>query len=135
MHHNHIRSGGFINAVARNLFDSYFVGYGLAWLFIHLFRLLNDPVPFFNGWLTDFCFVPLVCHTALTFTRFVIIRDETYCYPLSFVLFVAVYGTVFFEMIVPRYSGYGIGDVWDGVVYFSGAAFFYFIHQKRNFLV
>ncbi|MCC5612479.1 hypothetical protein LC612_38735 [Nostoc sp. CHAB 5834] len=113
------------------MFDTYFLGYGLAWVIIHIFRLWAHPLPFLNSWLTDFCFVPAICHVSLTLTRFAIIHDGTYRYPFSFVMFVAIYATVLFEMIIPAFSGYGTGDVYDGVAYFGGALFFYFIHQKK----
>ncbi|MCX6215947.1 hypothetical protein [Spirosoma sp.] len=131
MYHNSVGGGNPVNVVARRLFDAYFVGYGLSWVVIHLFRRWDYPLPFLNGWLTDFCFVPFICHVALTFTRFIFIHDEAYCYPFSFVLFVAVYVTVLFEVIVPGYSEYGTGDAYDGIAYFAGALFFYFVHQKK----
>jgi uncharacterized membrane protein len=117
------------------LFDRYFVLYGMAWVTVHFFRNTGHPLPFVNDWLTDLVFIPSVCHLPLTITRFGLLQNPHYCYPLSFVVGAAVCASIVFEVVLPRYSSQTVGDVFDCIAYFIGAIFFYQYHQKEKRVV
>lgn len=112
----------------KQLFDPLFIAYCLAWCVIHLFRYAGQPLPLLNGHLTDFLAVPAMAHVAVTFTRRWIVRDRSYTYPLSYLLFIALYVSVVSEWIMPNYSTKYTRDGWDVVAYFAGSIFYYYCH-------
>ena len=94
---------------------------------------LHDPVktkyqP--NDHLTDFIAVPVMAHLALTVTRRFIVRDDTY--PLSYLLFIALYVSVILEGVLPRLSSRYTSDWRDVAAYFGGSLFYYFYHPKST---
>lgn len=125
-HRNHSR--GFAGPLARSLFDPVFSCYCLMYAINRLSRAAGAPLPLMNGWLSDFLFVPVVCHIALVLTRY-LLRKPEYKYPLKYIVAVAVYSSVFFELILPAVSSKAIADPLDVVAYMGGAGFYYFVHQ------
>ncbi|MEZ2442279.1 hypothetical protein AB6805_11185 [Chitinophaga sp. RCC_12] len=115
----------------KRLFDPFFLSYCGLWSIIHFFRYIEHPVPLLNGHLTDFMAVPAIAHLALTFTRSYIVRDESYSYPFSYLLFIVLYLSVVFEWVMPQFSAAYTGDMWDVVMYFGGGLFYYYVHEKR----
>jgi hypothetical protein len=111
----------------KQLFDPLFIICCLLWIVIHACRLLHYPIPVLNDYLTDFIAVPVMSHLALTFTRSYIVRNRYYTYPLSYLLFIALYVSVVFEWIMPGISSKFTGDVLDVAAYFAGSIFYYFI--------
>ena len=63
-----------------------------------------------------------------------IVRDESYSYPFSYLLFIALYMSVVFEWVMPQFSAAYTRDTWDVVMYFGGGLFYYFVHEKRIIL-
>lgn len=116
----------------RRLFDPFFIVYCLLWCGIHLCRYLHHPVPLLNDHLTDFIAVPAMAHCTLTFTRRHVVHDEAYSYPLSYLLFIALYIAIIFEGVLPHYSSAYTGDILDVVAYFAGAFFYYYIHNHLS---
>lgn len=114
----------------KQLFDPFFIAYCLAWGVIHLFRYLAQPVPLLNGYLTDFLAVPAMAHLAVTFTRRWVVRDRSYTYPLSYLLFIALYVSIVSEWIMPVYATSYTRDWWDVVAYFAGSIFYYCLHGR-----
>lgn len=113
----------------KRLFDPLFTGYCIVWLTVRAFRHIGEPLPLINGYLTDFVAVPVIAHIAIMFTRKVVLRNNYYTYPLSYLLFLAAYTSIVFEWIMPRYSSTYTSDIWDIVAYFAGALFYFFIHR------
>ncbi|MBV7532881.1 hypothetical protein [Chitinophaga sp. sic0106] len=114
----------------KQLFDPLFTGYCLVWLAVHYCRQAGIILPFINGQLTDFIAVPAIAHLTLTVTRIYIIRQPAYQYPLVYLLFIAIYTTVLFEVIMPRFSGRYTPDLLDAAAYLGGGLFYYFVHQR-----
>ncbi|SEW52703.1 hypothetical protein [Chitinophaga arvensicola] len=114
----------------KRLFDPFMLTYCSAWILIHACRYFHCPIPLLNGYLTDFTAVPAIAHVSVTFIRTYILRDQCYRYPLSYLLFIAVYTAVAFEWVMPRYSGVYTRDNWDVVAYFAGGVFYYFVHGR-----
>lgn len=115
-----------------SLFDRYFVVYCLCWLMIRITRWLSCPLPWLNSYLTDFLFVPATAHLTQWLMRKFILRDNTYTLPLSYILFIALYGAVVLEWIAPMISTRHTADWGDVVAYFLGALFYYFFHLRGN---
>lgn len=118
----------------RGLLDPLFLIYCGLWGIIHFFRYIQQPVPLVNGYLTDFIAVPAMAHVALTFTRNCIVRDKHYTYPLSYLLFIALYMSVVFEWVMPRFSADYTGDICDVAAYFGGGLFYYYVHGKLVYI-
>jgi len=122
--HNGSEPGSLI----RNTFDPLFIGYCVCWPLIHYFRWRGMPIPVLNDYLTDFVFIPLVAHASLIFTRF-ISRKPNIIYPLHWLLIIALYVSVIFEVLLPRYSTKVVGDTGDIAAYFAGSIFYFYVHQ------
>ncbi len=116
------------------VFDRLFTIYCGCWLMIHTGRWSHRPVPFLNNWLTDFVFVPVIAHVALVLTRQYIVRNATYRYPLSYLLFAALYVSFIYEWVFPYYHFHTVGDPFDVIAYFSGSIFYFFVHQRSRIL-
>ncbi len=114
----------------KKLFDPLFISYCVIWIVIHSCRRLGAPIPWLNGQLTDFIAVPVIAHLALTFTRTVVLRDSQYTYPLRYLLFIALYTTVVFELLMPAFSPKYTADILDAIAYGCGALFYHFVHQR-----
>ncbi|CAL1519651.1 hypothetical protein MMC2321_03403 [Chitinophaga sp. MM2321] len=114
----------------KQLFDRLFIIYCLVWSVIHICRYIHQPIPLLNGYLTDFIAVPAMSHLTLTFTRIFIVRNRYYTYSLGYLLFIALYVSLFFEWIMPHFYTYYIGDWWDVAMYFAGSIFYYCFHGK-----
>jgi hypothetical protein len=125
-------SSHFICLVNR-LFDGLFISYCLLWIIIHVFRRLAFPIPLLNSWLTDFLFVPVVAHAAIVFSRHFVVRNKNYIYPLSWLLAIALYSAIAFEIVAPLFSSRATADLWDGVAYLLGGLFYYYVHQQKDF--
>ena len=107
----------------RKLFTPWFIICCFFWCVIHFFRAAHCPIPFFNSYLTDFLFIPVVAHVCLWFTRLFIVQNDNYYYPSWYYLFIALYASIVFEFIMPDFSVHFVRDYGDIVAYFTGALF------------
>ena len=115
------------------LFDPLFILYATIWVTVHLFRYNGTPLPWVNGWLTDFIFIPVVAHISLTFTKQMVLRSDTYKYPLRHLLLSWIYVSVVCEGLLPIISDRAVRDYFDVLAYLGGSLFFYYIHQHITF--
>lgn len=114
----------------KRLFDPLLLTCGGLWCIVHAGRYLQHPLPLLNGHLTDFLAVPVLAHISVTFIRVFIVRNNDYRFPLSYLLFIALYTSVAFEWVMPRFSTAYTSDGWDVVAYFAGSLFYYFVHGR-----
>lgn len=119
----------FPGLIISRVFDPFFICYIGLWWTVHLFRWGGHPIPLLNNWLTDFLFLPVVAHIALVFTR-QLLRNAGYRYPLSLLLWMAAYTAIVFEYILPFFSANTTADLIDVLAYFTGAVYYYFVHQQ-----
>jgi hypothetical protein len=123
------------DTLIRRLLNVPFCVYVLCWVVIHYARWLKTPVPFLNNWLTDFICVPMIAHLALVPTRLFLIKNNQYCYPLSYLLLMGAYVSVVFEIVLPLYKHSATADPVDAIAYFAGAFYFYYVHQRADYAV
>ena len=116
----------------KRIADRLFLVYCLLWLMIRLLRWIKHPIPWLNDYLTDFLFIPVVAHISLSITRRFIIKDESYQYPLSYLLFMALYASLVFEYLMPALSVSYIEDKGDIIAYFAGGIYYYLYIQKLS---
>ncbi|WP_212004460.1 hypothetical protein [Chitinophaga sp. HK235] len=107
------------------------VACALLWLLVHVPRWYGQPLPYVNGHLTDFIAVPLMAQICQVVVQRWIAKDSSYQLPLAYILFIAVYVSVVFEWIMPRYSPRYVGDWLDVAAYFSGALCYYVTQLKK----
>lgn len=98
---------------------------GFLWLVVHMARWHGQPLPYLNGHLTDLIVVPLIAQVCLVVVQRWIVQQDDYRLPLGYVLFIAMYVSVVFEGIMPRFSPRYTGDWLDVAAYFAGAAGYY----------
>lgn len=98
---------------------------GFLWLVVHIARWQGQPLPYLNGHLTDLIVVPLIAQVCLVVVQRWIVRCDDYRLPLGYVLFIAMYVSVVFEGVMPRFSPRYTGDWLDVAAYFAGAACYY----------
>lgn len=111
--------------------DRYLIFYALSWIIIRFSRQSGSPLPYLNNWLTDFVFIPLIAHAAFCFGVF-LLGIKSYKFPLSQLLVLAFVVSLFFEVLSPRITDYNTSDWVDVLCYFSGALFYFYIHQPYN---
>ncbi|MDH7461192.1 hypothetical protein QEG73_07870 [Chitinophagaceae bacterium 26-R-25] len=102
------------------------------WLTVHCFRYLHYPLPYVNGWLTDFIFIPAVAHFARTCTRHILLKGGHFIYALHWLILAAIYCGLLCEWILPKYAHNTVGDLLDAFAYVGGALFYYYVHQKNT---
>lgn len=103
----------------------------LSWGVVHYFRYIGCPVPFFNGYLTDFLAVPAMAHVALLVTRRFLLRDAAYVYPFSWIMIIAAYVSLVMEVAAPAFSPVYTGDWADAVAYFGGGVCYHLYMKLR----
>lgn len=114
------------------LLDPLFIIYCILYVVVRLFREIGLPIPYINNWLTDFLFIPVVAHLALTTSRYFILHNPYYRYPLSYLLLMSLYTSVVFELVLPRYISTTTADWVDVIAYLAGGLFYFFVHQRLN---
>ncbi|WP_127130579.1 hypothetical protein [Pseudoflavitalea rhizosphaerae] len=119
-------------AVIRRLFDPLFSSYILIWLVVHGLRKSGMIIPVFNDHLTDVLAVPAIAHLTVTVIRTYIAKTQPYSYPFGYVLIIAVYLSVVFEWLMPKFSPVYTGDPGDILAYGCGVLFYYFVHGKMK---
>lgn len=117
--------------------DPFFWFYTFCWMLIKISRLSCHPIPYLNNWLTDFVFIPLIAVCSQYFILQFKSKNDKLYYPFWAILLLASWITYIYEFLMPSITSQNIYDTWDIVAYFSGAHFYYFIHQKfviKNFI-
>ena len=99
---------------------------------VHVFRKAGLIIPVFNDYLTDVIAVPAIAHLTITILRTYIVKDPSYYYPFGYVLIIAVYLSVVFEWLMPKFSRVYTRDPGDMIAYGCGVLFYYFVHGKMK---
>ncbi len=85
-----------------------------------------------NNYANDLLCLPLVLG-GISFAIRKLKRDKFFKFPLSFMLFMALYYSVYFEYYLPINNPRYTSDWIDVTLYFSGALFFYGYENLGNF--
>jgi len=88
-------------------------------------RRSGHPLPVLNGYIDDLLAIPVIANLGLWFQRVFVIRNHYYVLSPWHVVFIVVYVSVLFELILPYYSKTYTGDWLDVILYFAGGLFFY----------
>lgn len=100
-------------------------------LTIYSMQRLNVPLPkLINNYLNDLLCMPLLIG-ALTFIIRRLKKDTTFTFPISFVLFIAAYYSVYFEYYLPKNNPRYTADWIDVILYFSGGISYFLLEDKK----
>jgi hypothetical protein len=114
----------------KTLLNPWFLLGCAVWLISFTCRKLHHPLPYVNGYLTDAFAIPVIANLGLWFQRVVVVKNIHYILPHSLIIFVVIYVTVVFEVILPLYSSRYTSDYIDVMEYLAGGIFFYKVMNK-----
>jgi len=114
----------------KTLLNPWFIIGCMVWAAIKITRILDVPVPYLNGYLTDFFAVPVITNIGLWLQRVFIIKNNYYVLSPLQVIFMVIYISVLFEGLLPLISKIYIADWIDVLLYVIGGLFFYWVMNK-----
>ena len=106
-----------------------FVVFILTFFLFETLKFLSVPVPeWMTSYLNDFLCMPIVFTICLMAVH-KIKNDTSYRLRLPLIISLTAFYAIYFETILPEISKRYTGDLLDVVIYFFGAALFYFIQH------
>jgi hypothetical protein len=109
----------------KTLLNRWFIICCLIWLIVITGRKLGHPFPFINGYINDAVAIPVMASLGLWFQRVFMIRNNYYVLAPWHVIFIVVYVTLVFEILLPLFSKIYTADWADVLLYMIGGLFFY----------
>ena len=109
----------------KTLLNKWFIAGCSIWAIVLIMRKLGHPVPVLNGYINDMIAVPVIANLGLWFQRVFVIRNNYYVLAPWHVIFIVVYVSVIFEIVLPHYSKMYTADWIDVLLYAAGGIFFY----------
>jgi hypothetical protein len=110
-----------------------FTGSCLLWMMIRISREMHHPVPWLNGQLTDILAVPVIGYICLSFMRNFIFKSNSYVFPAGYTLFITLYLSCVFEILLPLHSSRFTSDWKDVIAYFAGSLLFHQLMNKPSY--
>ena len=99
-------------------------------LSVYTLQKLNVPLPkFVNNYVNDLLCLPLVLGALTLLIRY-FKKDKYFIFPLSLVLFLATYYSVYFEYYMPKVNPRYTADWIDVALYFSSSISFFLIQNN-----
>ena len=114
----------------RTLLNPWFILGCITWVIIYSTRKLGHPVPWLNDYIDDFFAIPVIASIALCYMRVMVIRSYYYILSPWKVIFIVLYVSLVFEVLLPLISKKYTGDWIDALLYAVGGCFFYFMMNK-----
>ena len=114
----------------KTLLNKWFLGGCLVWVIVTTLRRDGHPLPVLNGYINDLLAIPVIANLGLWFQRVFVIRNDYYVLSPWHVVFIVVYVSVLFELVLPYYSKTYTGDWIDVILYMVGGVFFYKIINR-----
>ncbi|HEX3383835.1 MAG TPA: hypothetical protein VHS53_01540, partial [Mucilaginibacter sp.] len=88
---------------------------------------------FINGYVDDVFAVPVIANLSLCYMRVFVIGSNYYVLSAWKVVFIVIYLTLVFEVLLPLISKTYTSDWIDAGLYVFGGFFFYFVMNKPLF--
>lgn len=114
----------------KTLLNPWFILGCLTWVIIYSSRKFGHPVPWFNGYIDDFFAIPVIANIALCYMRVMVIRSTYYVLSAWKVVFIVLYVSLVFEVLLPLISKTYTGDWIDASLYVVGGTFFYLVMNR-----
>lgn len=116
------------NILLLNFITSLFLG-----LCIYTAQKLTIQLPFFiNNYVNDFLIIPIVLFICLLVLRW-LRNDKYFIIPIFSIIYISVFFTVFFELIMPKLSERYTTDIFDSIMYGLGSFWFWFLQKKSQY--
>lgn len=109
--------------------DAMFLSYWACWFAIRYCRSNNIDTGFFNNWLTDFVFVPIVLHFANIMANVLFGKGQILTVRISHAIFLSISTTLAFEVLLPRTTTHNVADWGDALAYLLGGIWYCTFHQ------
>lgn len=114
----------------KTLRNPWFIAFCLIWFALFLARKKGFPVPGLAGeYLTDLLAVPVVAQLGLWFQR-LMYKDEHYRLSAGHIIFIVIYISLVFELILPHFSHRYTADFADVFCYVIGGVFFWKVMNR-----
>ncbi|RYD99009.1 MAG: hypothetical protein EOP54_05735 [Sphingobacteriales bacterium] len=93
---------------------------------IYVLQRLEVNLPrWINNYVNDFLCIPIVLGT-ITYLFGCFKRQRDLTFSLTFALILALYYSLYFELYLPQVNPRYTSDIFDVLLYFSGAVFYYY---------
>lgn len=109
----------------KTLINKWFIGGCVIWLIVITARKLGHPFPHVNGYINDALAIPVMASLGLWFQRVFIFKNDYYVLAPWHVVFIVIYVTLIFEVLLPVFSKTYTADWADILLYIIGGLFFY----------
>ena len=113
----------------KTLLNPIFLTGCLVWLLLFILKKTH-PVPYLNGYIADAFAIPVIANLGLWFQRVFVYKNNGYVLKFGHVVFILIYVTLVFEIILPRYSNRYTADCLDAMLYIAGGVFFFRLMNK-----
>jgi len=114
----------------KTLLNKWFIAGCAIWLLVFISRKVGHPLPYLNGYIDDAFAIPVIADLGLWFQRGFIIKSNYYTLSVWHVVFITVYVTLVFEVLLPLISKTYTADWLDALLYVIGGIFFYRVMNK-----
>ena len=114
----------------KTLLNKWFIFGCIIWVVVIVLRKTGHPLPVLNGYVNDFLAIPVIANVGLWFQRVFVIRSNYYVLSSGHVIFIVIYVSILFELVLPYFSRTYTRDLIDVMLYVAGGIFFYRIINK-----
>lgn len=114
----------------KTLLNPWFIAGCMVWILIQSTRRLGYPLPYANSYMADLAAVPVIANLGLWFQRVWIIKSNYYVLAPWHVIFIVVYASIWFEVLLPNLSAKYTADWVDVTMYVAGGLLFYRFMNK-----
>ncbi len=109
----------------RTLLNRWFIAGCFIWFIVIIARKLGHPFPHINGYINDAFAIPVMASLGLWFQRVFVFKNNYYVLAPWHVIFIVIYVTLIFEVLLPALSRTYTADWVDILLYIIGGLFFY----------
>jgi len=114
----------------KTLLNPWFSAGCLTWVIVLAARKTGHPLPFINGYIDDAFAIPVIANISLWFMRVIVIKNNYYVLSPRQVIFIVIYVSIVFEVLLPNISKAYTADWIDVLLYAIGGIFFYRVMNR-----
>lgn len=105
--------------------------FGVVCIVIELLQHFQITIPYFHYWANDLIAIPLILSLTVSLKR-MIFQDIHFTLSPIQIIFVFIYVSVLFELILPAYSSKYTGDLADVFCYGLGTLFYQTVMNNKT---
>lgn len=115
----------------KTLLNPWFIIGCMIGITVFVLRRVPVTIPYYiNGYLTDLFAIPVIANIGLWFMRVAIVKTNMYKLSVGQIIFIVIYVSLVFEVVLPHFSKQYVSDYIDVVMYVLGGIFFNFKMNK-----